>query len=77
MNKMSLFTILLSLGSVLHILDATFDTWPILASGLSCSFTSDWKIWIEKGGFAFQHSRTAVEFARTKERSREKDQGKL
>ena len=46
MNKTSLLTILLSLGRVLHILDATFDTWPMLASALSCSLTSDWKIWM-------------------------------
>ena len=72
MNKTSLLTILLSLGRVLHILDATFDTWPILASALSCSVTSDWKICIEilhftKGGFAFQHSRTVVAFTSTAE----------
>ena len=47
MNKTSLLTILLSLGIVLHILDATFNTWAILASALSCSITFDWKICIE------------------------------
>ena len=74
MNKTSLLTILLSLaiGRVLHILDATVDTWAILASALSCSVASDWKICIEilhftKGGFAFQHSRTVVAFAPTTE----------
>lgn len=45
----SLLTIVLLLGRVLYILDATFDTWSILASTLSCSVN------LEKGKRIFNN----------------------
>ena len=69
MNKTSLLTILLSLGRVLYNLDATFDTWSVLASTLSCSVTSDWRMWTEIHHFAnFRHSHTALASPPTTER---------